>query len=332
VDQPGTSPAVTKILVMKLDKATGNVLWKKLLGSAEGSLSSSGLFKTIDGKYLLTGNLSSPPSISDPFGSWEILLVKIDPASGTVQLAKTFGSNTPGESAVAGNLLLNADGSLVLTGNILAMDMSDYSMKSSVLAMKLASNMSIVWQKDLDGGNGIFAYISKTGSNVLLTGITGSLTDSVPGDVLYAKLNSTTYAPAWARTFGAAGDEWGVLTKTGTNYLLSGGSESFGGAIAGKANIFGIVLDANGNYPNCNVKPFVLTVGNPGLAISPITLTQATSFTLAQRTPGAPSAITLTKKTPALQVKNICTAIPGPQEGSLEESLEEELNLQQDAE
>jgi len=63
-----------------------------------------------------------------------------------------------------------------------------------------------------------------------------------------------------------------------------------------------------------------------------VTLTQSASVALTQRTPGAPSAITLTKKTPALQVKNICPAILSQQEGSMEEPFEEQPDLQQNAE
>jgi len=309
--------SLSHILLMKLDKATGDVIWKELLGSPEGSLLSAELFKAADGNYFLTGMfITSPlpaissqiPSISSPIPFFEILLLKFNPETGAVLLSSTYGSGSPTVVPLADNLKINPDGTIVLTGNTLTVDYSDLSETSKVLVMKLKADLSITWQKNLNGKDGIYAFISDTG---LLNGYAGSPTDTTPADVLYAKLNPTTYEPVWARTFGAAGDEWGDLTKMGKKYLLSGGTESFGGATIYKANVFGLILDANGNYPNCNVKPFNMTVEDSYLTESSIQILPKI-FTLAERFPEAPTDISLTITSPKLQAKNICPAIAAP--------------------
>jgi hypothetical protein len=321
---------INDILLMKLNKTTGAVIWKKLLSSASGSLESARFFKTNDGNYLIAGELKLPPSVANPLGVSNILLVKITPA-GAILLSKTYASATGANAAIT-NIINNPDGTFVVSGSLTTLDMNTFTFTSSVLAMKLNANLSIALQKKLGNSGMIIAGITQTGTGeIMLSGIR-SATMSAATDALYAKLNPTTFAPIWAKTFGGTGFDWGWLTKTNTNYLLSGYTESFGGATANKANIFGIILDANGNYPNCNVKPFTLPVGNPGLAMANITLTQTASFTLTARTPGAATAIALTKTSPVLQVKNICPAIAAPQGEALEETIEEPLDLQQDSE
>ena len=112
-------------------------------------------------------------------------------------------------------------------------------------------------------------HLQERGGEIVLSG-TRAASMAATTDVLYAKLNPTTFAPVWAKTFGGAGlNLAGGLIKSGTNYMLSGNTESFGGATVNKANIFGIILDANGNYANCNVKTFTLTVGARGLPCPP---------------------------------------------------------------
>jgi hypothetical protein len=309
---------------MKLNKTTGAIIWKKLLSSAGGSLSSSSLFKTNDGNYLLAGGIMAA-------GVSDILLVKITPA-GAVLAAKTYGSNAPGTNAYVGNIINNADGSLIVTGSVTAFNMTTYTL--SALVMKLNGDLSIALQKKLGGGM-IYAGITKSGSELDLSGFR-SATMTGQFDTLYAKLNPTTFAPVWARTFGGARDDMGFLTKiSASNYLLSGNTETFGGATAVNANIFGIILDAKGNYANCNVKPFTFTVGNPGLTMLPITLKE-TAPTIASRTVGAPTSTKLTVKAATLQVKNICPSIAAPQGGTLEIPLDEQpeelLDLPQDTE
>ena len=317
---------INDILLMKLNKATGAIIWKKLLSSTTGSLSSSSFFKTNDGNYLLAGGITTA-------GVSDILLVKITPA-GVVLAAKTYGSNAPGTSAYVGNIINNADGSLIVTGSVTALNMTTFTFTSSALAMKFNVDLSIALQKKLSGGM-IYAGIAKAGSELILSGFR-SATMAGQFDTLYAKLNTTTFAPVWARTFGGARDDMGWLTKlNASNYLLSGNTETFGGATAGNANIFGIILDANGNYPNCNVKPFTLAVSNPGLTMLPITLKE-TAPTIASRTVGAPTSTKLTVKAATLQVKNICPSIAAPQSGALEIPLDEQpeelLDLPQDVE
>ena len=295
-------------------------MWKKLLSSTNGSLGSADLFKLNDGNYLLAGGLTT----SD--GASNILLVKITP-DGIILLSRTYGSSVPGENSFVGNIINNPDGSLIVSGQVMGFDMTTYTFTSSILAMKLKADLSIAWQKKLSGGM-VNAVISKTGSGEIL--LSGFRAASLAGatNALYAKLNPTTFSPVWTKTFGGAGAEMGFLTKTDTNYMLSGYTESFGGATVNKPNIFGIILDANGNYANCNVKNFSLTVGDPGLAMSHITLTKTISFTLTARTPGSPSNITLTRKSPTLVEKNICPSIAAPQG----EASEGPVDLQQEAE
>ena len=190
---------------MKLNKATGAIIWKKLLSSTTGSLSSSRFFKTNDGNYLLAGGITDPSGVSD------ILLVKITPA-GVVLAAKTYGSDAPGTNAYVGNIINNADGSLIVTGSVTALNMTTFTFTSSVLAMKLNADLSIALQKKLSGGM-IYAGITKSGSELDLSGFR-SATMAGQFDTLYAKLNPTTFAPVWARTFGGARDDNGLAYKT----------------------------------------------------------------------------------------------------------------------
>jgi len=308
------------ILLMKLNKSTGSVIWNKVLSSTGGSLSGSSFYKLSDGNYLLAGGLTTA------LGTSNIVLIKLTP-DGTVLLSKSYGSSTPGANASFTNIIKNSDGSLIVSGHVMELDMTTYAMTNSVIVMKLNADLSISWQKKLGGGV-ISAVISKAGtSGIILSGFrAASLTGAT--NALYARLNPTTFSPVWAKTFGGAGAEMGFLTKINTNYLLSGYTESFGGATTNKPNIFGIILDAKGNYANCNVKNFTFKVGDPGLAISNLALTTKANVTLTLRAVAAPTAITLKKTSPTLAVKNICPAIAAPQGETLEESVE----LQRDAE
>jgi hypothetical protein len=302
------------ILVMKLNKATGLPLWTKLytLPLLTGTLTGGVLHPLSSGSFILSGTMT-------PFGSTvaKTILVKISSA-GAILWQKSYACATA--SVMASNVIENSDGTLIVSGTLMVP--STYN--ASILVMKLTASGALTTVKKRLGATTQYnmGSIMKSGTGeLLLSGIHGTSLADAHKKVLYGKLDATTFAPLWAKTFGGTGmDIGGFLARSG-GYMLEGITTSFGPGVPAKMNIFGMTLDANGNYPGCHVSSYTLSPTIPSITATSLSLT-ATNPTLTARTAGAAANITLTVSSVTLPATNICAPIASPDEPPLTEESE----------
>ena len=303
------------ILVMKLNKATGLPLWKKLyrLPLTTGTVTGGSLHRLSGGSFILQGTMI-------PSGSTAVktILVKISSA-GAIQWQKSYGSTSA--SVMASNVIENSDGTLIVSGTLM-----DSSAHTSILVMKLtASGLLTTLKKRLGATTGYnmgFVMKSDTGELLLSGTHRTSLADPYL-KLLYGKLNAATFAPLWAKTFGGTKMDAGAFLARSGGYLLEGITTSFGPGVPTKTNIFGMTLDAYGNYPGCHVSAYTLTPTIPSVtAASPVLI--ATVPTLTIRTAGSAANIALTVSSVSLPASNICAPIASEAEPPLTEEEEAE--------
>jgi hypothetical protein len=302
------------ILVMKLNKATGLPAWTKLytLPFTTGTLTGGSLHPLADGSFILSGTMT-------PLGSTvgKTILVKISSA-GAIQWQKSYGCASA--SVMASNVIENSDHTLIVSGTL--MDSSTHN--ASILVMKLNASGALTTLKRRLGPTTEYnmgvVMKSDTGE-LLLSGAHGTSLADPHKKVLYGKLNATTFIPLWAKTFGGTGtvDIGGFFARPG-GYMLAGITNSFGPGLP-KMNIFGMTLDANGNYPNCHVSPYNLSATIPSVTAASLILT-ATTPTLTARTAGVAANISLTVSSVSLPATNICAPITSADEPPLTEEAE----------
>ncbi len=299
------------ILVMKLNKSTGAFMWKKLytLPPATGTLGGGGLDLLSDGSFILSGTVTPPASTMA-----KTLLVKIS-SGGAIQWQRSYG--IPSASVTAANVIENPDHTLIVSGMLM-----DSSFHTSILVMKLAASGTITLKRRLGATTQYNAgTVLKSGSELLLMGTHHTSFVDPNLDLLYGKLNAATLVPIWAKTFGGTGVEFGDLLVRSGGYMITGTTTSFGPGVPAKTNVFGMTLDANGDYPNCHVSPYTLAATIPSVTAGSLSLT-VTAPTLTARTAGAPTDISLTVSSVTLPVKNICAPITSADEAPLAEDAE----------
>jgi hypothetical protein len=307
---PPTSP-LPGILLIKLSKTTGVPQWIKLYKHPTGMLSGTEITKLSGGGFLLTGSLMSLS------GDNRIVLMKTN-SNGVVQWQKSYGKAS---CSVMGHVVTeNPDHTLILSGTI-----TDPAGTSGTLVMKLSSTGGILWKKRLGAKTEINAgFISKSETGQVL--LSGSHTTGPSDDhykILYSRLDPTTYSPIWAKVFGGDNYDSGAVTKLTGGYLMEGTTTSFGPGTPSKYNIFGMILDADGNYPNCHITPITLPVDtNPGVTSDNPGITTVNIPSFDTRTAGAPTNISLTVTPMTLQSKAICPSVAGAADFPADEELE----------
>jgi hypothetical protein len=300
------------ILVMKLNKSTGAPIWTKLytLPLTTGTLTGGSLHPLADGSFILSGTMT-------PLGSTvgKTILVKISSA-GAIQWQKSYGCASA--SVMASNVIENSDGTLIVSGTLMVP--STYN--ASILVMKLTASGALTLKRRLGATteyNMGVVMKSDTGE-LLLSGAHGTSLTDAHKKVLYGKLNAATFVPLWAKTFGGTGMDIGGFVARSGAYMLEGMTTSFGQGLP-KMNIFGMTLDANGNYPNCHVSPYNLSATIPSVTAASLILT-ATTPTLTARTAGVAANISLTVSSVSLPATNICAPITSADEPPLTEEAE----------
>jgi len=279
------------ILVVKLN-SSGVIQWQKLYSGTEAK---SVVIHETTGGYLLWGTVQRS-NYND------LLLMKIN-SSGTIQWQKTYSA---GGLDLANHGVIENSAGYVLSGNITNLT----SFTSKMLLMQLNSSGSIVWQKTYTIGSYDVGGFQKTSDGgYLLSGDTSSSLGS-NSDVFFLKMDSN-FNILWQRKFGGSGFENGMALEQGGKYYLSGttASSEFGASLS-NMDIFGVILDSNGNFPGCPyIQDISVTVANASLTESNLSLSPTTP-TLLERTPGAASNITLPIGTTTLTDGVICSGGP----------------------
>jgi hypothetical protein len=279
------------ILVVKLN-SSGGIEWQKLYSGTEAK---SVVIHETTGGYLLWGYVQRS-------GYNDLLVMKIN-SSGAIQWQKTYSA---GGLDLANHGVLENSGGYVLSGNITNL----ISMTSKMLLMQLNSSGSIVWQKTYAIGSYDGGGLQKTSDGGYL--LSGDTSPSLGGNsnVFFLKMDSN-FNIVWQRKFGGSGFENGGALEQGGKYYLSGttASSEFGASIS-NMDIFGVILDSNGNFPGCQyISDISITLANANLAESNLSLSTTTP-NLLERTPGAASNITLPIGTTTLTEGVICSGGP----------------------
>jgi hypothetical protein len=247
------------------------------------------------------------------------ILVKVSSA-GAIQWQKSYGCASA--SVMASNVIENSDHTLIVSGTL--MDSSTHN--ASILVMKLNASGALTTLKRRLGPTTEYnmGVVMKSDTGELLLSGTHRTSLADPYlKLLYGKLNAATFAPLWAKTFGGTKMDAGAFLARSGGYLLEGITTSFGPGVPTKTNIFGMTLDAYGNYPGCHVSAYTLTPTIPSVtAASPVLI--ATVPTLTIRTAGSAANIALTVSSVSLPASNICAPIASEAEPPLTEEEEAE--------
>lgn len=303
------------LLLMKIDKAGGGVLWKNLYtidisGTFDRIAQGVGLRKLADGNFLLTGTLQQ---LNPLLGGSRAILLKVN-GSGGILWSNTYGRSTLSVTATSVSQD-TSDGSLLLSGPASVADQASPNFGNvSVLAAKIDPASGALGVQRRIGGDTEYnaGTVMRSGSALHLSGQhAASLLDAgAHPKVLYARLNPTTLKPVWAKTFGGAYREAGMAQKTSSGYQLGGTTYSFGYSTTNKGDLFAITLDATGGYSGCTwIQPFTLASSNPMLVAAPLAL----QVSIPELTPGTignatGAALSVTETT--LAATDICSPIP----------------------
>lgn len=294
------------IFVMKLNKTTGAVIWKKSFSypaTTMGSLYGGGLVKLADGNILVTGTVFTTTDLNS-----KGVIFKLNSSTGGIHWQKTYSS--PSFGIEIDDEIENSDHSLLISGAAVV-DGTDYS----ILILKLNATGSILLKKRLGAATayntGMIQKMS-TGE-LLLSGEYAKSSLSTNWNVFYGKLTQTptNITVAWAKTFGGTKMEGGEIEKLTSGYLLNGTTYSFGKGTptTTKGNIFGLILDANGNYPGCYVSSISLPVSTPAITTANAGLITTTPKFTTRTWAGSPTNASLTVQSVTLPSVNICAPV-----------------------
>jgi hypothetical protein len=306
------------ILVMKLAKVNGAILWKQLFtfetGGGTTNLSpGAALTKLADGTYLVLGSLLPV----NPFaGQTRLVIAKID-GTGAIQWSKSYGSATMNVNAFTTSENTTTE-TVLVSGPMTVADFTSPNFgNASVLGLTVNLADGTVAQQKRIGALSEYnaGSIIRSGTIVYLTGQHGSsLQDFAQHPkVLYARLASTTLAATWAKTFGGLTKEYGNAMRTGATWAIGGTTYSFGNSTATRGDYFGMTLDATGNYPNCFVNALTLPTANAGITAQALTLATASPTLTAVAVGDTLSTATLTVENADLPSTNFCSPISSAQ-------------------
>lgn len=217
--------------IVKTD-ANGNAQWDKNFGGASTDVAKA-VVETSDNGFLFVGGaLSSDQDIQNPYGSFDIWVVKLD-GGGNLQWERSYGGT--------GNdrpewIEKTSDGGYVICGTTSSNDnhFSDNKGITDAFVLKLDAGGDVQWSKTVGGSSEDFAnHIMETndGSFVASGGtfsFDGDIDDLSGGmDVMIFKLESDGTLD-WVETIGGSGIEWSnwnYETSDG-NYLFTGPTDS----------------------------------------------------------------------------------------------------------
>jgi hypothetical protein len=280
-------------LVLKLD-ASGNVQWQSVVGPMGATtVVFNAIQQASDGGYVATGNSYTSSSQCQPFECEGGLVVKLY-ASGNVawqQGLTAAGSN----SLFIDSLVATADGGYVAAGGWFG-----DSQKGGLL-VKLDSSGNVLWQNAYSGGSyfgtvlGVFFYsvhqtsdggyfLAGDGEDKLQDG--GALVPWLGkvdsnGNLLWERFYYQVYRPT-----GRALSEYfagGDVAQDG-GFVAAGWTEDYAN---GLGLLFVVKTDGSGLCGTCGDihSDLGLTVVNPGLTISPLSLPVSTTATQGANSP-----------------------------------------------
>jgi hypothetical protein len=202
------------------------------------------LIQTSDGGYAIAGYTESFGA-----GSEDVYVVKLD-ANGNLQWTRTIG----GEKEDLGHSLIQtSDGGYAIAGKTNSFGAGRWD----VYVVKLDAKGNLQWTKTIGGKNDDVgtSLIQTSDGGYAIAGYTASF-GAGEWDVYVVKLDAKGNLQ-WTKTIGGPGPEIGysLIQTSNGGYAIAGTTGSFG---AGKADVYVVKLDANGNLQ------WTKTIGGPG--------------------------------------------------------------------
>jgi hypothetical protein len=291
-------------LVLKLD-ASGAVQWQRVIGPM-GSTTAvlNAIQPTSDGGYVATGNYYTSTAQCEPFQCEGGVVVRLD-ASGSVQWQQALTGAASG-SLWTDSIVQASDGGYVAAGEWFGAN------QKGGLLVKLDSNGNILWQNAYSGGSyygaelgvGIYSvhqtsdggyFLAGDGEDELQEG--GRLVPWLGkvdsnGNLIWERFYYQVYAPTGrALSEYFAGSD---VAKDG-GFVAAGWTEDYA---KGLGLLFVVKTDGSGLCGSCgDVHPDEgLTVVNPGLTISPLSLPVSTTATQGASSPSKTRLTAIVKK------------------------------------
>ncbi|MFD2587927.1 hypothetical protein ACFSQJ_13360 [Croceitalea marina] len=134
----------------KLD-ADGTIVWRRFFGGTNNDRS-FGVINALDGGFILSGASESDDfDISDPKGSYDFWVVKVD-KNGSLEWERSFGGTGIEQSR---DISKTADGNYVIVGNTFSNDtqVTENNGSSDVWLIKISFAGELIWQHSY-GGSG----------------------------------------------------------------------------------------------------------------------------------------------------------------------------------
>jgi hypothetical protein len=241
--------------------STGNVTWSRTWGGTVDDRGDS-VIQTADGGYAVTGTTGSYGA-----GGYDMFLAKYD-GNGTLSWNKTWGGTGTeyGKSVVQ-----TADGGYAVTGYTNSYGAGSYD----AFLVKYDSAGNLIWNNTW-GGTG-----SDQGNQIVLTsdggyavtGVTTSYGDTVNGDMLLIKYDSSGNV-TWSRTWGGTGQDYGNGLRQASDggYAVTGYTDLGSGA----GDMFLLKYDSSGALPGC---ANTMCTSPTGSVASPIATTSSPAVT-----------------------------------------------------
>lgn len=221
-----TAHGVGEFWGTKIDE-DGNLEWRKFFGGTNNDRS-FGVVNALDGGFVLAGASESDDfDITNPKGSYDYWVVKVD-KNGTMEWEQSFGGTGVDQ---AQDILATDDGGYVLVGNTFSADtqVSKNNGQSDVWLIKIDSNGALLWEKSL-GGDAFDAAHSvrpTQDGGFLVCGNSKSFNGDVSenfgeNDIWIFKTNAQGEL-LWEKSFGGLGLDFGydaVESAQGTVVLI----------------------------------------------------------------------------------------------------------------
>jgi len=193
----------------------------------------SSLIQTSDGGYAIAG-------FTESFGAGEadVYVIKLD-SNGNLQWTKTIGGQHREEGT---SLIQTSDGGYAIAGVTISFGAGE----ADVYVVKLDANGKPQWTKTIGGPKDDrgFSLIQTSDGGYAIAGYTKSF-GAGEWDFYVVKLDANGNLQ-WTKTIGGPKDDQGfsLIQTSDGGYVIAGGTDSFG---AGKADVYVVKLDANGN-------------------------------------------------------------------------------------
>lgn len=226
-----TAHGVGEFWGTKID-ANGNLEWRKFFGGTNNDRS-FGVVNAHDGGYVLAGSSESDDfDISQPKGSYDFWVVKVD-KNGSLEWESSFGGTGIDQ---AQDILATPDGGYVIVGNTFSSDtqVANNNGQSDVWLIKIDDNGALIWQKNFGGAGFDAAHSVRPTSNggLLICGnsksFDGDVSENFGENDIWIFKTDVSGELEWEKSFGGLSLDFGydAIETTGGEVVLVGETTS----------------------------------------------------------------------------------------------------------